>query len=85
MNPGGIYVIEDTQTSYWPEYDGSTTRMLEVAFATNYFIDRIHGVNREEWRKGEQPPDLPAEGIDSIAFYHNLILVTKRTDRPIEC
>lgn len=77
VRTGGIYVIEDTQTSYWPKFEGSTSGMLEVPSAMNYFIGRIHGVNRAEWLKEEQPPALPDQGIASIAFYHNLIVVVK--------
>ncbi len=78
MNPGGIYVIEDTQTSYWPKFEGSTSGMDSVDSAMNYFIKRVHGVNRQEWLQDEAHPDLPDEGIGSISFYHNLIFITKK-------
>jgi cephalosporin hydroxylase len=77
MKPGGIYVIEDTQTSYWPKFDGSTAEMFTVPSAMNYFIDRAHGVNRQEWLKEEKALELPDAGIGSISFYHNLILIVK--------
>jgi hypothetical protein len=78
MKSGGIYVIEDTQTSYWPKYEGSTAEMKTVPSAMNYFINRIHGINRVEWRGESQPTDMPDEGIDSISFYHNLIFITRK-------
>ena len=78
MPSGGIYVIEDTQTSYWPKFEGSTTDMKQVPSAMNYFIQRVHGVNRSEWLMDESHPDLADEGIASIAFYHNLIFLMKK-------
>lgn len=77
MKPGGIYVIEDTQTSYWPKFEGSTSAMKTIPSAMNYFIHRVHGVNRVEWQGEGQPTDIPDEGIGSIGFYHNLIVITK--------
>ena len=78
MNRGGIYVIEDTQTSYWPRFEGSTSGMESVPSAMNYFIKRVHGLNRQEWLKDEEHPKLPDEGIGSISFYHNLIVNIKK-------
>ncbi len=77
VNTGGIYVIEDTQTSYWPRFEGSTSEMQHVPSAMNYFIQRVHTVNRNEWLKEESSPDIPDQGIGSIAFYHNLIIVMR--------
>ncbi|MEP6794896.1 MAG: class I SAM-dependent methyltransferase, partial [Saprospiraceae bacterium] len=37
MSSGGIYVIEDTQTSYWPKFEGSTKEMDTIPSAMNYF------------------------------------------------
>ncbi len=78
MSSGGIYAIEDTQTSYWPKFEGSTAEMDRIPSAMNYFINRVHVVNRSEWLKDESHPDLPDQGIASIAFYHNLIVVVKK-------
>ena len=80
MKPGGIYVIEDTQTSYWPKFEGSTSEMKNAPTAMNYFIHRIHVVNRVEWLDEGQPTDIPNQGIASISFYHNLIVITKNPD-----
>ena len=77
MPTGGIYVIEDTQTSYWLKYEGSTREMDTVNSAMNYFIQRIHAVNRKEWKKEDLTKVIPDQGIASIAFYHNLIFIVK--------
>lgn len=77
MKSGGIYVIEDTQTSYWPKFEGSTSNMKTIPSSMNYFIHRVHGVNRVEWLEDNPPTDIPDQGIASISFYHNLIVITK--------
>ncbi|MFZ1676123.1 MAG: hypothetical protein WAT91_02555 [Saprospiraceae bacterium] len=74
---GGIYVIEDTQTSYWPKFEGSTKEMNTVSSAMNYFIHKVHHVNKAEWIKEDLQKDYPADDIASISFYHNLIFITK--------
>lgn len=78
MRSGGIYVIEDTQTSYWPKFEGSTELMDTIPSAMNYFIQRVHGVNRSEWLEEVKPVDIPDQGIGSIGFYHNLIFVVRK-------
>ncbi len=77
LKPGGYYVIEDTQTSYWPSFEGSTVDMDTIPSAMNYFISRIHSVNAPEWIKEEVPVGKRNEGIAAIAFYHNLLMIKK--------
>lgn len=74
---GGIYVVEDTQTSYWPKFEGSTAEMDSIPSAMNYFIRRIHEVNKTEWLKDDLQKELPTDDISAIAFYHNLIFIKK--------
>jgi hypothetical protein len=78
LKPGGIYVIEDTHTSYHPSFEGSTSNMFEANTAMNYFIQRIHVVNRADWAKDEKQPHIPDQGIASISFYHNMIFIVKK-------
>ncbi len=80
MSSGGIYVIEDTQTSYWPKFEGSTKKMDTIPSAMNYFIDKVHHVNRTEWIKEDLQKEYPADEIASISFYHNLIFVVKKSN-----
>ena len=77
MKPGGIYVIEDSQTSYRSSYEGSTSEMDTVQSAMNYFIQRVHHVNKTVWVKEDLKRELPQDDIGAIAFYHNLIFVKK--------
>ena len=78
LKPGGIYVIEDMHTAYHPSFEGSTTDMLDAPTAMNYFIQRVHTINRADWAKDEPHPDIPDQGIASISFYYNIIFITKK-------
>ena len=75
MSPGGIYVIEDTQTSYRPKYEGSTSEIDTVNSAMNYFIRRVHLVNRAEWINKDIAWSIPQDEIAALVFYHNLIFI----------
>ncbi len=80
MEPGGTYVIEDTQTSYWPKFEGSTKDMDTIPSAMNYFIKRVHEVNRIEWKESDRQVDEIGQMIETISFYHNLIIIGKQLE-----
>ena len=80
LKPGGIYIIEDTQTAYWPKTQGSTQMMKEIPSSMNHIIKMIHDVNRSEWIKEDVPQGVVASPVECIAFYHNLIFVVKSKD-----
>lgn len=77
LSAGGIYVIEDTQTSYRPAFEGSTKEMNTVNSAMNYFINKVHPINQAEWIKEDASHEILQNDIAAIAFYHNLIFVKK--------
>src|SRR5688572_29079055 len=80
LSPGGIYVIEDTETSYRLSYEGSTAEMNSVNSAMNYFIRRVHHVNKTDWIKDDLKKEMPQDDIAAIAFYHNLIIIQKKSN-----
>jgi hypothetical protein len=78
VKDGGAYVVEDVQTSYWPSYAGGVLGTpAHSGSCMSFFKTLADSVNLAEF---VQPP--PAEmglrdDIGSIAFHHNLIVVTK--------
>jgi hypothetical protein len=72
---GGFYVIEDVQTTYWPEYGGAPDGGETMALARSMF-DLL---NHAEIRVGN--PDWPvpelAKTIKSFRAYHNLLFFEK--------
>jgi hypothetical protein len=72
----GIYVVEDTQSSYWPEWGGSedprdpTTSMALLK-------DLADGLNYEEYVLENYQPSYTDTHVTAVHFYHNLVFVQK--------
>jgi demethylmacrocin O-methyltransferase len=72
LKDGGIYAIEDVQTSYWPDFidcDGVT--------AMNYFKSLTDCLNNKEFLINNYKQTYFDKKIVSIHFYHNLIFIYK--------
>ena len=77
LNSGGIYVIEDTQTSYWPRLGGSSQEPDSTQTMMGFFKNLVHGLNHAEIIGRLDQPNVFDRDIISIAFYHNMIFVEK--------
>ena len=78
LNKGGWYFVEDTQTSYWPEYGGKTEKHDNTeSTAMGYFKNLVDGLNHEELKIPDYQPTYFDINIDSIFFWHNLIAIHK--------
>jgi hypothetical protein len=77
LSDGGIYVIEDTCTSYWPDYGGDSTRFDNPGTSMNFFKKLTDGLNYKDYLNPEYNPSYFDMNIISIHFYHNLIFVYK--------
>ena len=77
MKEGGYYVIEDTQTSYWPEYDGDSEDLHHAPTAMNHFKALVDGLNHAEYRVPGYTPSYCDRYIVAMHFYHNLIFIRK--------
>jgi hypothetical protein len=84
LKDGGIYVIEDVHTSYWPSeaevggihWDGADIE--DPGFSRTcmgYFLELAKHLNHAEFLRPREPS--LAWRIDSISFEHNLITVRK--------
>lgn len=77
LKSGGIYVVEDVQTSYWPEYGGNSVDFYSDKSAVGYFKKKVDGLNYLEFRDSSYQPSYFDRNISSIHFYHNLIFIYK--------
>jgi hypothetical protein len=73
----GIYVIEDTQTAYWPDAGGSSDDFLTAPTSMCFFKKFIDGLNYREFRKPAYVPGYYDENITALHFYHNIVFVQK--------
>jgi demethylmacrocin O-methyltransferase len=74
LRGNGIYVVEDTQTAYWPTWGGGiSTPQTSVAF----FKGLVDGLNHVEYPIANYEPDHFDQNVVEIAFFHNLIFICK--------
>jgi len=75
IDDDGIYVIEDTQTSYWPGWGGSTD--LHDPTTTMALVkDLLDGLNHEEF-EGPHEPSYTDRHVVAVHAYHNLVVIEK--------
>ena len=78
LKEGGIYVIEDTQTSYWPSFGGGGNKTREYENSCmRYFLRLADELNYGEYLDEEYSPGKFNKKIIEISFHHNLIVVIK--------
>lgn len=77
LKDGGIYVVEDTQTSYWPDYGGDSEDLRNPNTQMNYFKNLTDSLNHMEFIKPGYQKNYFDQKIVSIHFYHNLIFIYK--------
>lgn len=75
LNDEGIYVVEDTQTSYWSKLGGYDKPNKKRA--TSYFQNLTDGLNYKEFLEKDYKPCDIQKYLDYIHFYHNIIFIGK--------
>lgn len=70
----GIYVVEDTQTAYWPGWGGGLDNpRTSMAFLKNL----VDGLNHVEYPLANYQPSYFDRHIVEVAFFHNLVFIRK--------
>ena len=77
LNNGGVYVVEDTQTSYWPEFGGDSDNLQNPKTMINFFKNMPDSINNKEFMKPGYEQNYYDKNIVSIHFYHNMIFICK--------
>ena len=76
LNNNGLYIIEDTQTSYWTKLGGY--EKPNEKRATKFFSNLTDGLNYKEFLNDYEPSIIEKE-LECIHFYHNIIVIKKNT------
>jgi len=78
LSDTGIYVVEDTQTSYWPGWLGGSSEDLNSQKTSMGFLKSlVDGLNYEEFARHGYTPSYFDKHIVAMHFYHNLVFVYK--------
>ncbi|MFF4394178.1 hypothetical protein [Streptomyces sp. NPDC001480] len=76
LKDGGIYAVEDTQSSYWPEWMGSEDR--DAPNTSMAMLKRLaDGLNYEEFVDENYQPTYTDLNVVAVHFYHNLVIIEK--------
>jgi len=77
LGENGVYVIEDTQTSYWPEYGGSSNDLDRADTVMGFLKKLADGLNYAEFKRSGYQPTYYDKHIVSMHFYHNIVFIQK--------
>ncbi|RCG25478.1 class I SAM-dependent methyltransferase [Streptomyces diacarni] len=77
LREGGFYVVEDTQTAYWPGYGGSSTELGDTTTSMGFLKTLVDGLNHEEFLLPDYTPRYTDSTVVAAHFYHNLALIQK--------
>jgi predicted O-methyltransferase YrrM len=76
LKKGGIYVVEDIQTAYWPTYGGQNQPGADNT-AMSFFRNLADGLNYKEYLIPDYLPTFYDQHIVSLHFYHNMVVIYK--------
>lgn len=80
LKDGGLYVVEDTHTSYWPGFGGGFRAPQSFVEFAKDLVDRMHSWYTED---DEGFPLHPmARELGSVAFHDSLVVLEKRLHEP---
>jgi hypothetical protein len=77
LSDGGLYVIEDMHTAYWPKSEGGLRR---PGTAIEFLKDEIDAIHQHYWKRGFNQAAIP--DIDSVQFFDSIAVVSKRRQLP---
>ena len=77
LKEGGVYVVEDLQTSYWKNDGGDSFDLRNKKTAMNFFKSLIDSLNYEEIDNPYYIVDDFDRNIVAIHFYHNMVFIQK--------
>ncbi len=80
LNDRGLYIVEDTHTSYWPGFGGGHRAPGSFIEFAKDLIDRMHSWYTED--DAAFPLDPLASQIGSIRFHDSLVIIEKQLKPP---
>jgi hypothetical protein len=73
LSDGGLYIIEDTHTSYWWRFGGGLRKRGTAIEYAKRLVDDMHA-----WYHGRRAKSRAQHEIGSVAFYDSIIVIEKR-------
>lgn len=76
ISEGGVYICEDTHTSYWPSHDGE---LLKKGTFIEFMKEMVDGL-QSRWIPNRSPVTEAEQYIDTIGFigfHQSMVVLTK--------
>ena len=83
LKDGGVYAIEDIQTSYWEDYGGDSKNLNNSTTAMNFLKSLTDCLNHQEIPDENYKESFFDKKIVSIHFYHNLVFIHKGNNNEV--
>ncbi|MFD9963228.1 class I SAM-dependent methyltransferase [Amycolatopsis sp. NPDC058986] len=77
LKPGGLYVIEDLQTSYWGNYGGNAQDVDSPLTSVGFLKTLVDGLHHQERVDRSGEPSYTEQHVTGLHFYHNICFVKK--------
>nr|CAA12021.1 SnogY [Streptomyces nogalater] len=77
LRSGGLYVIEDLQTSYWPEFGGTDGPNAAPDTSLGLVKQLLDDLHHQERPKDRDTADATRSTVTGVHVYHNIAFVTK--------
>ncbi|MFE4519737.1 hypothetical protein ACFRMQ_36830 [Kitasatospora sp. NPDC056783] len=79
VRPGGLYVVEDLQTAYWPGFGGTAGPVAGPGTSVGLLKRIVDGLHHQEWVTPEEAPRPSYADRHAVALtvYHNLAFIEK--------
>ncbi len=77
LQPNGLYVIEDLQTSYWSNYGGNSIDFNDPKTAMCTLKALTDGLNHQDFITADHSPSYFDTHVVGVHFYHNMAFIEK--------
>lgn len=74
LNPKGVYMVEDTHTCYWPEYQGGLKKPESFMEFTKNKMDELNALHT----RGAVPVSGFTKSTDCITCYDSIVVFERR-------
>jgi len=74
LKTGGVYLCEDTHTSYWPNWNGEYDKKGTFLDYSKYLSDTM---NQQHHNKMDPAVLKTFENLYSMAFYNSMVVLEK--------
>jgi hypothetical protein len=81
LKKGGLYIVEDLQTSYFPRFGGSRININKKNTSMNFLKKLCDSVNYENFDRPFYKKNKFDGKVQSISFYQNIAFIRKNNSR----